>query len=263
MEMKRICTDLQAENEALEAILIELDDADWNRPTPSEGWMVRDQISHLGGSDRIAAIAASDPERFEADIRPQVREHRMTRQLEEGRAMSSAELLAWWRAGRAAMLEVFHDLDPKARIPWFGPSMSAVSFATARLMETWAHGQDIVDTLALHRPATERLRHVAHIGIRARPFSYHINGKEPPTEDIRVELVSPAGAQWTWGDAQAGNRISGSALDFCLVVTQRRHLADTKLRLEGPVAKEWMQIAQAFAGPAGPGRQAGQFLKIR
>jgi uncharacterized protein (TIGR03084 family) len=173
--------------------------------------------------------------------------------------MSGAALLDWWRDGRLAMLEVFRRLDPKARIPWFGPAMSAVSFATARLMETWAHGQDVLDALGLQHPATERLRHVAHIGVLARPFSFSVWGKTAPADAVRVELVSPAGALWTWGDAQASNRVYGSALDFCLVVTQRRHPADTDLRIDGPVAREWLTIAQAFAGPAGAGRQPGQF----
>lgn len=261
MDMERICTDLQEELEALDALVRGLDEADWHRSTPAEGWMVCDQISHIGSTDRVATIAAGEPERFKAEVLSQDRQDRMARQLEEGRAMSGAELLAWWRTGRATMLEVFHGLDPKARIPWFGPAMSAVSFATARLMETWAHGQDIVDALGVLRPATERLRHIAHIGVRARPFSYRVHDREPPTEDVRVELVSPAGVLWTWGDAPARNRVNGAALDFCMVVTQRRHLADTDLRIVGPVAEEWMRIAQAFAGPPGSGRKPGQFPK--
>ncbi|ETW94154.1 MAG: hypothetical protein ETSY1_36135 [Candidatus Entotheonella factor] len=161
------------------------------------------------------------------------------------------------------MLDMFLKLDAKTRIPWFGPPMSAVSFATARLMETWAHGQDVVDALDVDRPGTERLRHVAHIGVLARPFSYQVHNKTVPDAAIRVELVSPAGAFWSWGDDETPNRVYGDALDFCLVVTQRRHLADTDLRIEGAAAEEWMTIAQTFAGPAGSGRQPGQFPKKR
>jgi uncharacterized protein (TIGR03084 family) len=260
-DMADICTDLQAECDALEQLLIPLRDADWDCFTPSEGWMVRDQISHLGTTDRVATLAAAAPERFTSDIRSQDRRQRAAQQLENGRSMSGAALLAWWRDGRLAMLEVFRRLAPQTRIPWFGPAMSAVSFATARLMETWAHGQDVVDALGLQRPATARLRHVAHIGVLARPFSFTVHGKTPPTEAIRVELSSPAGMLWTWGEVQTHNRVYGPALDFCLAVTQRRHVADTNLHIEGPVAQEWMQIAQAFAGPAGTGRQPGQFPK--
>jgi len=126
-------------------------------------------------------------------------------------------------------------------------------------METWAHGQDIVDTLGVQRQATERLQHVAHIGVRARPFSYMVRGLTPPAEEVRVELRSPAGTVWTWGATGATNTIIGEAIDFCLVVTQRRHVTDTRLRLGGPLAQEWMHLAQAFAGPPGQGRQPGQF----
>jgi uncharacterized protein (TIGR03084 family) len=261
--MLTICADLQAELAALDAIVSPLDEAGWNTQTPAEGWLIRDQIAHIGGTDRVATIAASEPERFQNDILTQERSTRTARQHQEVDPLRGAELLDWWRSGRDALLQALLPLDPKARIPWFGPAMSAVSFATARLMETWAHGQDIVDALGLQRDPTERLQHVAHIGVRARPFSYSVHQKQMPDEAIRVELVSPAGALWTWGEAQAANRISGNALDFCLVVTQRRHPADTRLRIEGAAAAEWMSMAQAFAGPAGAGRQPGQFPTSR
>ena len=262
LDMEGICRDLQAEQEDLDRLLMGLSAAAWERETPAAGWTIRDQVSHLGTSDRVATIAAADPARFTAEILTQDRRDRMAQQLATGRSMPGIALLAWWRSGRHAMIEVFRTLGPRARIPWFGPAMSAVSFATARLMETWAHGQDIVDALGLHRPATERLQHVAHIGVRARPFSYSARGQTPPSEDVRVELCSPAGTLWTWGDAAATNKITGEALDFCLVVTQRRHVADTRLCMTGRLAQEWMHIAQAFAGPPGPGRQPGQFPPV-
>src|SRR5919108_4829064 len=199
VDMTSICADLQAEQEALDGILSGLDEAAWSTPTPAEGWRVRDQISHLGATDRVATVAAGAPERFKAEFLVQERGARMAQQLEVGRTMRGTALLDWWRQGHTAMLAVFRSLDTRTRIPWFGPAMSAVSFATARLMETWAHGQDIVDALGAQRPATERLRHIAHIGVLARPFSYSVRGKTPPADEVRVELVSPAGRLWTWG----------------------------------------------------------------
>jgi uncharacterized protein (TIGR03084 family) len=258
-DMPRICADLQDEQEDLDRLLSGLSETDWGRETPAVGWTIRDQVRHIGATDRVATIAASQPERFAAEILTQDRTARMAQQLAAGRSMPGGELLAWWRQERRAMLEVFRTLPAKARIPWFGPAMSAVSFATARLMETWAHGQDIVDALGLYRPATERLRHIAHIGVLARPFSYTVRGLTPPAEEVRVELHGPLGNLWTWGDAGAPHRISGAALDFCLVVTQRRHVADTRLQLSGPLAAEWMRLAQAFAGSPGAGRRPGQF----
>jgi uncharacterized protein (TIGR03084 family) len=136
-------------------------------------------------------------------------------------------------------------------------------FVTARLMETWSHGLDVVDVVAIPRPDTDRLRHVAFLGVRTREFSYVTRGLPPDTTPVYVELTAPSGATWTYGDAAAENRITGSAGDFCRVVTQRRHLADTNLRVTGPAAQDWMRIAQAFAGPPGEGRRPGQFPKDR
>jgi uncharacterized protein (TIGR03084 family) len=126
-------------------------------------------------------------------------------------------------------------------------------------METWAHGQDIVDGLGLTRPVTDRIEHVCHIGVRAFPNSYRANGRDVPDTPVRVELSGPSGQAWAWGEEDAGDMVRGPAFDFALVVTQRRHPADTKLDITGPVATEWMSIAQAFAGPPGEGRRPGQF----
>jgi len=110
---------------------------------------------------------------------------------------------------------------------------------------------------------TEVHRHVAHLGVLTRGYSFRNQGRAVPTEDVRVELRSPSGEPWIWGDASATNRVTGSARGFCLVVTRRRHAADTDLVIEGDVARQWMEIAQAFAGPPGPGRQPGQFSPDR
>jgi uncharacterized protein (TIGR03084 family) len=172
--------------------------------------------------------------------------------------MPGAELLAAWRTDRARLLEVARVVDPSARVPWYGPAMAARSFITARLMETWAHGQDVADALGVQRVPTSRLRHVAHIGVRARPFSYMIRSMALPAESVYVALEGPEGDRWEWGEP-AANRVTGAALDFCLVVTQRRHVTDTRLVVEGPAALEWIEIAQAFAGAPGTGRRPGQF----
>jgi uncharacterized protein (TIGR03084 family) len=145
------------------------------------------------------------------------------------------------------------------RVPWFGPDMSVASALTARIMETWAHGQDIADTLGVTREATDRLAHVAHIGVGARAYSFVANGRPAPTVGVRVDLVLPSGRPWSAGPADAADRIAGSAVDFCLVVTQRRHRDDTGLVVTGPAADEWMAIGQAFAGKPGAGRKPGQF----
>lgn len=262
-DLSRLCSDLGDEHAALDEVVADLPDEDWDRPTPAPPWSVRDQISHLSFFDDQALLAATDPEAFGAtlaEIAADVQGY-MDAPLERGRAMAPSEVLASWRRSRAAMLEGFAALDPARRIPWYGPSMSPASFITARIMETWAHGQDILDSLGIAREPTDRLYHVAHLGVRARPFGFTVRGMTAPDVPIRVELNAPDGDTWAWDDAGVPDRVTGSALDFCLVVTQRRHIADTDLVVEGPAATAWMEVAQCFAGPPGEGRAPGQFSK--
>lgn len=256
--MRRICDDLEAEHEALDALVSGLEPSLWDTPTPAEGWAVRDQITHLATTDVAARWAVANSDEWRAEI-ALPKADRERRQSETARRLPPSELLAWWRESRRAMLDAFRPLDPKARIPWYGPSMSALSFATARLEETWGHGQDVADALGVRRVDTDRLEHIAHLGVLTRGYSFRNQGREVPTQDVRVELRSASGALWTWGDERASNQVTGSARGFCLVVTRRRHIADTDLIAEGDVAREWMEIAQAFAGPPGPGRRPGQF----
>jgi uncharacterized protein (TIGR03084 family) len=262
--MEEICADLLAEHTALDRIVASLDEEGWSTPTPAEPWSVRDQISHLAFYDGVAVGAVIDPDEFRRWLREEALELITPAEgdpgdLVLGRTITGQELLNVWRMGRSELLSTFEPLDPKVRIPWFGPDMSAVSFATARLMETWAHGQDVCDALGKQRESTDRLKHICHIGVRALPFSYSIHKREVPTEPIRVELKSPSGEMWTWGPEDASNAVRGSALGFALVVTQRRHRDDTDVEATGPVAEEWLSIAQAFAGPPGTGRKPGQF----
>ena len=245
--MQQICADLRAEHEALDAVVADLTPDQWALQTPAEGWDIRDTIVHIVQADAAGHLAVADPEEFE---------RRKAQALAEGldafgsgAGRSGAETLAWWREARNQMIDAFSVLDPKARIPWFGPSMGALSFATARLMETWSHGQDIAATLGRTLEPSDRLRHVAHIGVTTRGWSYANRGRTAPDTPVRIELLAPSGATWTWGPEDAADRVQGSALEFCLVVTQRSHVTDTTLRAEGSDAAEWLEIAQAFAGP--------------
>lgn len=259
--LQSICDDLEAETAELVRILVKLPPPGWDVPTPAVGWTVRDQISHLAFFDETATLAATDAEAFSTSAKTLMESRDPdVAGLARGRAMKPMALLSWLTSARGAMLAAFRPLDAKTRLPWYGPPMAATSFATARLMETWAHGQDVADAVGATRTPTDRLRHIAHIGVRARPFSYATNRRDVPDGLIRVALRGPAGDVWTWND-EAGdtNTVTGDAIDFCLVVTQRRHVADTALRVHGPLATDWIAIAQAFAGAPGTGRAPGQF----
>lgn len=260
-DMRALLTDLRAETRAVRDLLAPLDDAGWETATPSVGWAIRDQVSHLAYFDEAAAVAATDPERFRAEAADLIQAgpgfaDQIARRY---RNLPPATLLAWFGGARDRFITMLAPIDPAARQPWYGPDMSAASAVTARLMETWAHGQDVADALGVPREPTGRLRHVAYLGVRTFGFCFRLHGRPVPDPPVRVELAAPDGTTWAWGPAGARDRVAGPALDFCLVVTQRRHLADTALEVHGPVATEWISIAQAFAGPPGPGRSPGQF----
>jgi uncharacterized protein (TIGR03084 family) len=250
--MDELCDDLTAEHDDLDDLVADVDD--WDIATPAAGWSVRDAISHLWFFDQRALLALTDADAFSADAAA-LSARGVEASVEPGRSISRDELLAAWRRDRAALVEHARTVDPSARVPWYGPPMAARSFITARLMETWAHGQDVADALGRQRRPTPRLRHVAHIGVRARPYSYLVNDRPLPDVEVYVGLVAPGGERWEWGSADLADRVTGDALDFCLVVTQRRHVDDTGLVIVGPAATEWMSFAQAFAGPPGEGRE--------
>ena len=242
----------------------DLSDADprWDLATPAEGWAVRDQISHLAYFDDAGRNAMVDPDAFMRSVDDLLAlPDPMDIHLVPGRAMGGDELLAWWDGAHRAMVDVFWTADPSTRVPWYGPPMGVLSFVSARLMETWAHGQDVCDALGVERPPTARLAHIARLGVRARPYSYMARGREVPPGRIDVRLTAPDGTEWRWdagadvgGDGARVDRVRGTALDFCLVVTQRRNVADTGLEVVGDLAADWISVAQAFAGPPGPGR---------
>ncbi len=256
-----IIDDLAAEHADLERVLASMSEAEWNTASHSPGWMARDQVAHLAFFDEAATRAINDPEAFiaEAKAANDPASNQEARYLQRGRELTTAGMLEWWRTASSNLIKAARTVDPKARLPWYGPPMSGVSFITARLMETWSHGLDVVDVVAAERPDTDRLRHVAFIGVRTRPFSYNNRRLQMPDVPVKVTLTAPSGDTWEFGEESTTDRITGTATDFCRVVTQRRHLVDTKLVVEGPAAQEWMSIAQAFAGPPGPGRQPGEF----
>jgi uncharacterized protein (TIGR03084 family) len=258
MDVTEVLTDLLAEQEALDAIVAPLTAEQLALPTPSPRWTVADQLAHLTYFDNNAALAIEDPEGFKASM---VALFEAAGGGDEGvdefvlgawRHLPPAELLAAWRAGRERLSAAAATLANDTRIAWYGPSMGSKSFLTARLMEVWAHGQDIVDTVGAERPATDRLRHIAQLGTITRKWSYLNRRMDPPEGDVAVTLTAPSGDVWTWGEDHE-NRVSGPALDFCLVVTQRRHVDDTSLEVVGERARDWLIRAQAFAGPATDG----------
>jgi uncharacterized protein (TIGR03084 family) len=248
MTVNEMIADLASEQDSLDLVVADLDEAKWRLATDSPGWTIADQISHLQFFDERAALAMNDPAAFMIDRQHLISSAPRDLSVELGRQVSEGELLDAWRHSRRALIEAAMKVDPTVRVPWYGPSMAVKSFLTARLMECWAHGHDVAAAVGIQRSPSARLKHVAHIGVGARAFSLLINQLPEDSRSIRVELNAPDGELWTWGDETSDQRVLGEALDFCLVVTQRRALSDSQLTVVGDSASTWMCIAQAFAG---------------
>jgi uncharacterized protein (TIGR03084 family) len=256
VELADLLTDLADESADVDALVASVGDAQWAAPTPAAGWTVGHQIAHLAWTDHAALLSTTDPDAFFAALSTAAADPDGF--VDGGAAEYLAppsELLPRWRSGRAALAEALAAAPPGVKLPWYGTGMSPVSMATGRIMETWAHGQDVADALGVTRTPTARLRHIVHLGTRTLAHGFVAHGRPAPTAPVRIELIAPDQQRWVHGAADAADRVTGPALDFCLLVTQRRHRADLSLVATGPVADEWLDVAQAFAGPPGAGRE--------
>jgi uncharacterized protein (TIGR03084 family) len=249
--LQSLLDDLRDETKVIEFILSGIRPADWSMATPAEGWSIGDQVTHLAYFDEAATLAAVDEEGFrvQAGLLESHGPDFSAWVADQSRSMDPRDQYEWFRRVRDRLICVFEPLDAKARVPWYGPSMSAASCISARIMETWAHGQDIADAVGTEYPQSMRLYHIAHLGVRTLAFSFLVHELPVPDVSVTVNLEAPDGTRWVWGDPREPDSVVGSAIDFCYVVTQRRPVRDTSLTVCGPVATEWLTVAQAFAGP--------------
>ncbi|MEM7016686.1 MAG: TIGR03084 family metal-binding protein [Pseudomonadota bacterium] len=242
--MMQQAQDLLDEGKELKALLETLSDEDWQTPTPFKNWTVNDVMQHLHSGDQMAVLSLTDPERFEAVKRDRSLLPEAMKQQKEGQALFTA----WWDY-LVEMSQLLGESDPKRRVPWFGPDMGVKMFTTARQMETWAHAHDIYDLKRQTRQYSDRIRNIAEIGVRTYGWTFVNRKLEPPGPMPYVKLTAPSGAIWEWGEPSQTEYISGSAVEFCHVVTQGRNIQDVSLEVHGEVATQWMAIAQCFAGP--------------
>ncbi len=244
--------DFHAESMALADLLSALPEAKWQMATQFKAWTINDVIVHLHFWNRAADLSLRDPSAFDdlmAKALPAFQASGM-------RAFENAEitergpaLYALWKNTVDDMLDRWRRVDPKARLKWAGPDMSARSMITARQMETWAHGQEVFDVLGHVQPQEDRIRNVVVLGVNTFGWSHQVHGRAIPEQIPELRLRAPSGEIWSYGDAGSGNVIEGNAVDFAQVVTQTRNVADTDLRVQGEIAATWMAIAQCFAGP--------------
>ncbi|MFC4068995.1 TIGR03084 family metal-binding protein [Actinoplanes subglobosus] len=233
----------------------------WATPTPSPGWTVAHQVAHLAATFKLASLAAADPQTFgamAARLSPDF-DVNVQRAMSPYLAEAPEVLLSRWRAERAAASAALRALPPDQLVPWLVRPIPAATLAAAGMMELFGHGQDIADALGVRRTHTDRLRHLVTFAVRTWDFGYLARGSEAPAAPFRFEITAPSGEVWEFGPADAKDRVTGPAVDFCLLVTRRRHHADLAIRATGADAGQWLEIAQAYRGPSGEGRRPGQF----
>ena len=253
--MLPIARDLLDEVDDLHALVETLDEGDWQRQTTFMNWTPWDVIAHLHFFDEVSLVALEGREPFGAlqqELLAQMGAGLGNAEIARRRLgdLSPKELTTRWRERSREMAEQLGNSDPKRRLPWFGPDMGVRMFTTARLMETWAHGQELWDLVRRERSHTDRIKHICEIGVKTFGWTFVNRGEEPPGPPPYIRLTSPSGATWEWQDASEEECVLGSAVDFARVVTQVRNIADTELGVRGPVATRWMSIAQCFAGGA-------------
>jgi uncharacterized protein (TIGR03084 family) len=261
--------DFRAEVDDLHALLVTLSEADWERATQFKQWTINDIVQHLHDSDLMAAASVAGPEPFErrrAEVQA-LRDTGLSR-VQEARqrysGLTGKLLLERWHAQAIDLCDSLSMLSPDGRLTWYGPDMGVRMFSTARQMETWAHGQAIYDLMGVVREPTDRLRNIAEIGVRTYGWTFANRGMPVPGGAPHVHLTGLSGASWNWNDPSPDNRVEGSVLDFCQVVTQVRNVADTALKVTGEPARIWMSLAQCFAGPPeDPPRPGSRFTAKR
>lgn len=261
MTQRDVIADLSAEVEEVDALVSGIDPADWQLPTPAPGWTVANQVAHLAFVFHLAGTAATDPVRFAA-LMEGAATAGFTAAVNaalDGYPDDPEELLGRWRTERETAIKALATVPGDQLVPWMVRPLPPAVLCCAGMMETFAHGQDIADALGVTRRRTDRLWHIAWFATLTWDFGYQSRGLTPPDVQFRYELTAPSGELWEFGPADAEQRITGPAEDFCLLVTRRRHRDDLAVRAVGPDAEAWLDIAQAYRGPSGDGRRPGQF----
>ena len=251
--MMQQAQDFMSESQALHALVTPLEDEDFERKTSFKDWTINNVIGHLHMWNWAADLALKDNEAFQTFLTG-LRAHTSTGgtlnefEFKWMDGLSGQALVNTWHEFFSEMTVRFGVADPAMRVAWAGPDMSVRSSITARLMETWAHGQEVYDLLGVVRRNADRIRNIVVLGVNTYGWTFKVRGEEPPLPMPHLKLSAPSGELWSFNDSNALELIEGAAEEFCQVVTQVRNIDDTELRVTGENARNWMAKAQCFAG---------------
>ena len=245
--VREILSDLVAEQQQLDQFLQKVKVRNWNALTPDEEWDIRDTISHLAHFEEYAYNALDEDGTMLDDLDDHETFDDFTEVgVERGREMRPQDVIEWWRLGRAKVVDALSRAEARDRVPWFFGDMSARSFATLRLAETWAHGLDIYDAVGEEPEDTERLRHIIIITQKILPWAFEQSGYEYPVE-VRIEGIGPMYAKYASGPDDSGQLIRGPAGEICRVALQRLHPDDAEnLIVKGEIAEVALQVMRTY-----------------
>jgi uncharacterized protein (TIGR03084 family) len=245
--MREILADLVAEQQSLDQSLQRSPDRDWKKRVDGTPTTVQDTIAILAWEEQHAAKALTG----EASVLDEVEEYadfadHLRQAVAEGNGKRPQEVIEWWRFARADVVSALYLNKPDDRVPWVGGDVSARTFATLRLAETWARGLGILTTLDKEIVDTPRLRHIAWLGWATLPYAFDLAGDEYD-DPIRVEVTGPAYARWVFGPDDASDVVRGAAGDWCRLVVGRPVPAkSSSLKATGPVAERALEVAGIF-----------------
>ncbi len=263
-EPQGVLSALKADAAELRRLLSGLDAAEWTTPTPAPGWTITHQVAHLAATFQRAGLAAGDPDAFRdvmAHAEPDLADE-VAAVMRPYLELPTDKLRDRWYEEMVTAADALAAVPPGEEVPWLVNPLPPAVLASGGLMELFAHGQDIADALGERLERTDRIGHLVGFVVHTRQFGYLASGMTPPEADFRFEVTAPSGALWTFGPPDASQRIEGPAVDLCLLAARRRHHADLSLVATGEHAQRWLEIAQAYRGPAGAGRAPGQFAKV-
>ncbi|UYV38385.1 TIGR03084 family metal-binding protein [Rhodobacteraceae bacterium D3-12] len=242
--------DFKTESMALHGLLTSIDPSRFDENTQFKDWTLNCVLQHLHFWNIMADFSLTNEAEF-VKILGELRESDLSKRGFENyylEGLKGKPLLDAWRKRVFDVADNFFSADPKVRLKWGGPDMSAKSSISARLMETWAHGQEVYDQLGIQRVNSDYIRNIAHLGVNTFGYAHSIRERKVPEHIPYVKLIAASGGIWEWNTPDATSFVEGDAVEFCQVITQTRNIADTKLQVVGDVATQWMSIAQCFAG---------------
>jgi len=242
--VRDILSDLVAEQQFLDQSLQRIPIKVWDLVTPNKPWTVRDTIAHLAdfedlGADSIAGGARIKEWQTSSDL-----DVLKKKAIARGLQMRPQDVIEWWRAARARVVEPLSHMNGDDRVEWIAGDMSARTFATFRLTETWMHGLDIYAALNLEVEDTPRIRHVSWLGWKTLPYAFKQAGED--YEPVRIEVIGPGYSKWVFGPEDTDQLIKGSASDWARIAVRRIKPADTRLKVTGEFAEKALHLARAY-----------------